>query len=212
MHASENRKQYSSKPCDMTLVSPYTLGPAYISPLDDLVVDSFMPITGRLKRLSPVCSFEFNSENQYTNKDEISVTFSYHKTDYRPRIYQWNEGEKKWVPLKTLMNRTTLKVTADVASPIAIIGVFADQTDTYEGLASWYRHTRYPAGCATNVFPLGTKLRVTNTQNGKSTLVTVTSTWTQTDPRRALDLVSTAFQKIGNLKAGLISIRVEKIP
>ena len=80
-----------------------------------------------------------------------------------------------------------------------------------EGVASWYAHARYPNGAATNLFPLGTKLKVTNTANNKSTVVTITSTWTQKDSRRVIDLVSMGFKKLSPLSKGLIKVKLEKL-
>lgn len=200
------------KKCHLTLSYPKKIGKPSITFIDPQLLDSFFPSHKNLKHLSPVCLFEFTKSILYTGKSEIIVHFSYTATKYRPRIYVWNEGEKKWDFQKTLMNRQTLTAETNMQTTRAVVAVFADETNEYEGLASWYHHKRYPGGSATNVFPLGTKLRVTNTKTGKSTTVTVTSTWTQQDPRRAIDLVSTAFKQIGSLRIGLIPVRIEKIP
>lgn len=81
----------------------------------------------------------------------------------------------------------------------------------YSGIASWYAHKRYPNGAATNLFPLGTKLKVTHQKTKKSIVVTVTSTWTQKDPKRVVDLVSMGFKKLASLSTGLIHVTIEKL-
>ncbi|MBI4268431.1 hypothetical protein HY627_01185 [Candidatus Uhrbacteria bacterium] len=82
---------------------------------------------------------------------------------------------------------------------------------SYTGVASWYAHKRYPNGAATNLFPLGTKLKVTHKKTGKSIVVKVTSTWTQKDPKRVVDIVSTGFKKLASLSTGLIHVKIEKL-
>lgn len=88
---------------------------------------------------------------------------------------------------------------------------FAQEQKEVVGTASWYASKRYPDGAATNLFPMGTILKVTNTKTGAHTLVRVTSRWTQTDKRRVVDLVKTAFSKIGNLSDGLVRVKIEKV-
>lgn len=82
---------------------------------------------------------------------------------------------------------------------------------SYSGIASWYAHKRYPNGAATNLFPLGTKLKVTHKKTGKFITVRVTSTWTQKDPTRVVDIVSTGFKKLASLSTGLIHVTIEKL-
>lgn len=169
------------------------------------VVSAFTPVPEQLKALSPICAFV------RTQESAVNFSYTHEQTLYRPRVYQWNAEAWEWQSIETTMNRTTNTVSATLNGTRGVIGVFADTSDMYEGTASWYRHTRYPAGAATNIYPVGTKLRVTNTANKKSTSVTVTSTWTNNNKKRIIDLVSTAFEKIGNLRAGLIPVRIERI-
>ena len=81
-----------------------------------------------------------------------------------------------------------------------------------KGSASWYRYK----GClcaASPDFQKGTKLRVTNQKNGKSVIVTVNDYGPNRKkyPTRAIDLDAVAFQKIGRLSQGLVSVTVEKV-
>ncbi len=180
----------------------------FVTTIDSLLVDSFFPIQKEMVRLAPVCDFSIPKDSQ---KKTTSLTLKYADTVYRPRIYEWSAGTQKWVGLATTMNRTAHTVSVDSISSDVILSVFADGRDAYEGTASWYAHKRYPAGSATNLFPIGTKLKVTNMANNKSTTVTVTSTWTNKNEKRIIDLVSTAFKKIASLGTGLIQVRIEKL-
>lgn len=175
-----------------------------------MLVDAFLPSPKNQLRVSKVCEFAFNSTLSYNENRAGRVIFTFTDTEYRVRVYYWRKAKKEWKALPTEMNRTSHTVSANVPFSSSIVAVFADETPSYEGTVSWYRHKRYPYGSATNLYPTGTKLTVTNLENGKSVDVTVTSTWTNTDDRRVLDLVSTAFQKIANLRTGLITARIER--
>ncbi|MBI4272334.1 hypothetical protein HY621_00580 [Candidatus Uhrbacteria bacterium] len=179
--------------------------------IDGILVDSFFPSNERMKRLSKVCEFALGEETKYNKEAHVTVFFEYEKTDFRPRVSTWDQMKKLWIPYPSTMNRKTETVSADLPFKKQYIAVFADESLEYMGLASWYRHSRYPMGSATNIFPIGTKLKVTNRDTGKDTMVTVTSTWTNKDKRRVIDLVRTAFEKIANPREGLIRVLIERI-
>lgn len=89
------------------------------------------------------------------------------------------------------------------------------------GIASWYGgdfHGRKTANgdvfnqkkltCASNHYPLGTWLKITNTRNGKSVIVLVND---RMHPRvkRVVDLSRAAAKEIGIEKSGLGKVKVE---
>ena len=63
--------------------------------------------------------------------------------------------------------------------------------------------------CASNTHKLGTKLKVTNLDNGKSVIVKVTDTGSFS--KVTLDLSKKAFERIAELEKGIINIKIEKI-
>jgi len=63
--------------------------------------------------------------------------------------------------------------------------------------------------CASNTHKLGTKLKVTNLDNGKSVIVKVTDTGSFR--KVTLDLSKKAFSKIAELDKGVINITIKKI-
>jgi rare lipoprotein A len=63
--------------------------------------------------------------------------------------------------------------------------------------------------CASNVFRMGLKLKVTNPENGKSIVVTVTDKGEM--PNHVIDLSEGAFKKIANLRQGRIKVNVHPI-
>ena len=84
--------------------------------------------------------------------------------------------------------------------------------DKYDGRkaadGSTFRQTALT--CASNVYKLGSKLRVTNTENGKSVIVKVTDTGAFKMPR-IVDLSKAAFSQIASLSRGLTNVLVEVI-
>jgi len=202
---------YSSKECSLETAAPVPVSDMKIVAIPDIVFDAFMSTGNPLHRISQVCEFAVADKKEYNNAYPITLSMPHEETDFRPHLYYWQSQRKEWILLPTEMNRTTLAATADIHLPYAIVAVFEDMTDEYSGTASWYKDRRYPDGGATNLFPTGTKLRVTNLDNKKTTTVTITSTWTQKDSNRVIDLVSTAFKKIASLSAGLIPVRLERL-
>ena len=63
--------------------------------------------------------------------------------------------------------------------------------------------------CASNTHKLGTKLKVTNLDNGKSVIVKVTDTGSFS--KVTLDLSKKAFKRIAELERGIINIKIKKI-
>lgn len=93
------------------------------------------------------------------------------------------------------------------------------------GIASWYGpecHGKLMANgqpfdmnaltCASWHHPFGTKLRVTNISNGRAVVVTVTDRGPAKRLKRAIDLSRAAFESIADLKVGLITVQIEKLP
>ncbi len=196
---------------DVTEFSP-AVKKISVQTVDSTLVQSFFPFMKNLTLISPVCTVDIPAGVLYTNTQKPTVlSFSYPETPYRPRIFQWNNTARSWKPLLTNMDRNAHTVFLELKDPRGVFGVFVDSSDAYEGTASWYAHKRYPAGAATNLFPLGTPLKVTNLDNKKSTIVTITSTWTQTNKQRVIDLVSTAFKKIAKLGQGLIHVHLTRL-
>lgn len=98
------------------------------------------------------------------------------------------------------------------------------KSKSVHGTASWYggkHHGRKTASgevfdqnamtCASNTHKLGTKLRVTNPDNGNSVIVRVTDRGGFTKLGRLLDLSKGAFAKLASIQKGLIRVKVEML-
>jgi rare lipoprotein A len=63
--------------------------------------------------------------------------------------------------------------------------------------------------CASNTHKLGTRLKVTNVENGKSVIVLVADTGSF--KKITLDLSKKAFSKIAELEKGIIEVTIKKV-
>lgn len=82
-------------------------------------------------------------------------------------------------------------------------------SDAFHGrkTASGIIYDKNKLTCASNIHKLGTKLKVTNTQNNKSVIVTVTDRGGF--KTITLDLSKKAFSTIADLKHGIINVNIE---
>ncbi len=62
---------------------------------------------------------------------------------------------------------------------------------------------------ASNHFPIGTKLKVTNKENGKSVIVRINDKGAMS--KYTIDLSKGAFKRIAELKTGIIDVKVKVI-
>lgn len=101
-----------------------------------------------------------------------------------------------------------LKETKIVREPVREIIVKGTRITSFgSGIASWYRWRQGEA--AHNTLPRGTKVRVVNVENGKSTVVTITDRGIHS-PERIIDLDDDSFAQIAPLWKGLVRVRLEK--
>lgn len=125
------------------------------------------------------------------------------------KIYFYDSINLKWRPLYSETNVIEKYVRAFAHLPYSKVAVF-ESDSSYEGYASWYRSSRYPYGCASNDYPLNTKLRVTNPENKKSVVCQVKSTGPFV-VNRIIDLSSTAFKIIASTGQGVAKVHVEAV-
>lgn len=91
-------------------------------------------------------------------------------------------------------------------------GIASFYHDKYEGRTTANGQTFRQSGmtCASNVYKMGTVLRITNKENGKSVEVRVNDTGAFKMPR-IVDLSKAAFSKIASLRKGLVQVTVEVV-
>jgi uncharacterized protein YabE (DUF348 family) len=108
-------------------------------------------------------------------------------------------------------NRVLLgtKITKQPVSQINVVGTKIIVGKTQSGDATWYVNGD-DLTCASLTFAQGKYLRVTNRSNGKSVIVQVNDSGPY-GKGRVIDLNKKAFQKIGDIGAGVINVKVEEI-
>ena len=100
-------------------------------------------------------------------------------------------------------------VTQAPVSEIDVIGTKIIVGKTQTGDATWYVNGN-DLTCASLTFAHGKYLRVTNRASGKSVIVQVNDSGPY-GKGRVIDLNKKAFQKIGDIGAGVINVKVEEI-
>ncbi|MFC1632606.1 G5 domain-containing protein [Patescibacteria group bacterium] len=114
------------------------------------------------------------------------------------------------------VDREVLKeeVLEEAVKQIVLVGTKIETVYGGTGVASWYfdyTNSYCSSSCAAHrTLPKGTRVKVTNTANGKSVIVTINDRGPQS-PSRIIDLGRTPFSKIGSLSAGLITVRLDVI-
>ena len=102
--------------------------------------------------------------------------------------------------------------TERIKEPVTEIttqGTYVKVGKAHTGAASWYAYTGTMAA-ANPWLPLGSYVRVTNTDNGKSVIVKINDRGPFV-PGRIIDLDKVAFQKIASTGAGVINVKMEEI-
>lgn len=126
---------------------------------------------------------------------------------------------------KAPAKKASLKTTLKAKSKAAVRSV--NKPRVSRGIASWYskaddyinKHTANgevfndrAMTCASWYHPFGTKLKVTNLQNGKSVVCRVNDRGPNKRLKREIDLTIGAFKKIASAERGLIRVSVIKLP
>lgn len=109
------------------------------------------------------------------------------------------------------VNRKLLK-TETIKEPITEIttqGTYVKLGKAHRGAASWYAYTG-TLSAANPWLPIGSYVRVTNVENGKSVIVRINDRGPFA-PGRIIDLDKVAFAKIASVGQGVIGVKMEEI-
>ncbi|HUJ57070.1 MAG TPA: septal ring lytic transglycosylase RlpA family protein [Kofleriaceae bacterium] len=117
------------------------------------------------------------------------------------------------------------EVAAVAVVALAIAGCAARQTppphpqNVYRGYASWYGETQMTASgerfdkhaltAAHRTLPLGTRVRVTNTRNGRSVIVRINDRGPYGHASRIIDLSEAAARVLGMIDAGVAPVELQ---
>lgn len=121
---------------------------------------------------------------------------------YRYRV-SYHDGKE--VGRKLLGNEVTKEPVKEVVTQ----GTYVKTGKSHRGAASWYAWTGTMAA-ANPWLPMGSYVKVTNLDNGKSVIVKINDRGPFV-PGRIIDLDKVAFQKIASIGAGVINVKMEEI-
>ncbi|MEK7570556.1 MAG: RlpA-like double-psi beta-barrel domain-containing protein [Patescibacteria group bacterium] len=179
-----------------TLRAQALVEPAAFILTPDLALPAPLPI--RYSQRSPAAFLAFRTDAgvlMRMAKGAVIQPKVSQKGFLRQRVLFYNPAKKVW--------ELTQGNTVYVAGYVVVVDDLGEEI----GIASWYASRKYPDGVAHNRYPMGTKLKVTNLENNKSTVVKVVSRGPYVRGR-VIDLVSTAFKKIKGKNGGLAQVKV----
>jgi len=158
--------------------------------------------------ISPVYSYDLVTSSSVNLNKPLWVkikTKKFTAANQDVILKYWDNNKGDWTAIPSTFNQKKRVVKAAIHLTYAQLAVFAKEKDYQIGTATWYDW--YDA--ASNDYPMGTKLRVTNTDNHKTVDVTVVSTGPFT--RHIIDLPMDAFSALGDLDQGILNVKVQPI-
>jgi hypothetical protein len=187
-----------------------------LSPVDKVAPDPSQTLSANLKIIVTrinITEIEVNDDIpfQVVQKEDNSVLWKHNAVTQkgvngiREKKYRvtYTDGKET--------NRVLIGTTVTQApvSEIDSIGTKIIVGKTQLGDATWYVNGN-DLTCASLTFAQGKYLRVTNKSNGKSVIVQVNDSGPY-GKGRVIDLNKKAFQKISDIGAGVINVKVEEI-
>lgn len=166
------------------------------------------------RSLSPL--FRYRVKDPAELSSPLWISIAWRKTTEQSYILkEWNEETQTWESIESTIDEEHGRVQGQVSQRTGLVGVFETEKvvvpTTYTGKASWFSgNSIHGYGSAMNIFPIGTRVRVTNTDNGKQTETTIVSTGPFVTGR-IIDLSKDAFNIISNTSVGVINVIVEEV-
>ncbi len=147
------------------------------------------------------------STGPLTLRQPLTISLRYESaTLYRKRVFFWDRNKTQWIAVPSSVDTSTGRVLAALPLPYAAVAVFEDR-QAVEGKASWFRH-KYSDTAASNDYPMGSKLRVTDLDTRNTVTVIVRSRGPFVHGR-VIDLARTAFKQLRPTSQGVAVVRVE---
>jgi D-alanyl-D-alanine endopeptidase (penicillin-binding protein 7) len=164
-----------------------------------------------LQKISEVWRYEISGSNDLAKGLTVSVAYTPGDKQFK-QLYYFDEVKKSWLALPSTDYPQESVVRAVITKPTAMLAIFAKPGTLTVGKASWYKYKNGDFAASPD-FPKGSKLRVTNLDNGKSVEIVVNDWGPERDkhPDRAIDLDKLAFAKIASTGAGIINVAVSPI-
>jgi uncharacterized protein YabE (DUF348 family) len=181
-----------------------------VKPSRDTVLDREMKIAvTRVEIKEEVVEKKIAFETVEKEDDELSfrkrIVTQKGENGIRTYRYRVSYHDGKEVGRKLLGNEVTKEPVKEVVTQ----GTYVKTGKSHRGDASWYAWTGTMAA-ANPWLPMGSYVRVTNVDNGKSVIVKINDRGPFV-PGRIIDLDKVAFAKIASIGAGVINVKMEEI-
>jgi len=159
--------------------------------------------------------YEFNLKPALGEKLSKPIWFSVKYNDnsyFRKNMFYYDQTKKAWIILPSIINIGASKLISNFSLNYAKVAVLENEKTMSDGVASWYKYKNCLCAASPD-YPKGTKLKVTNIDNGKSVVVKVNDWGPERDkfPDRVIDLDVVAFKKIAPKSAGLCKVKVQPL-
>ncbi|MFH0987809.1 MAG: septal ring lytic transglycosylase RlpA family protein [Parcubacteria group bacterium] len=163
--------------------------------------------------MSDVYEFQFGNIPALNKTKTVSVKITdIDRTSLVRKVFFYDNKKKAWVAVATGIV-DDLSVRATISTQYGKMVVLASNRIMATGKASWYKYKNCDCAASPD-YPKGTKLKVTNLDNGKSLVVRVNDFGQERDifPDRVIDLDKVAFAKLGSLRMGILkNVKVEEL-
>ncbi len=166
------------------------------------------PLPSGFSAVSGYWVFNLRPAQSATLTAPIQLSVRYTSETFGQRALYIGTG-KSWRKLPSTDDTTRQVVSAKTSLTYGQVIVLESQS-RFEGVASWYRSSKYPYGAAANIFPMNSRVRVTSLETKKSVVVKIVSRGPYVKGR-IIDLSHTAFAAIASRGAGLSRVRVEPL-
>ncbi len=183
------------------------------TPVEIAKLNEKLPLPWSLDKLSAVYQFEFKNKSAYDNSRPFYIELHYDlASNAYKQVFFYDKNYSAWRPLPTKDYPQEKFVRSLIHLPFARIAVFSFPDTLIVGHASWYG---YKGGnfAASPDFPVNSRLRVHNLDNGKFIDVVVNDYGPDRGqfPNRAIDLDKTAFARIASLSDGIANVYIEPL-
>ncbi len=175
------------------------------------VLPAHREILGKVYRLTVAGPTEFTAGMVRP----AAVVLPYGSSFWNRQIWQYDRVAKSWSPLRTKINTAQNFASAGLKKTDVLVAV-VENRKLQEGIASWYCRNycsqRYPILHATsNDFPVGSMVRVTSTETGRTVDVKLISKWGQ-PAGRVVDLSWAAYSALRTTNKGVTRVTVKPVP
>lgn len=176
---------------------------------DALVTDNLTVTITRVEIKEETTDKPIAFEKQVNEDEKLSwrkaIVTQKGASGLRRLIYRVSRHDGKEVNRKLVATETLLEPVSEIVTQGTLVKV----GKSHQGAASWYAYTG-TLSAANPWLPLGSYVKVTNNENGKSVIVRINDR----GPfalGRIIDLDKVAFQKIASIGAGVIDVKMEEI-